>query len=146
MWRSKKLVVSAILVAVVLVGSIGGVVLAADGDDTEPQAQFATLLDKVLAIYEEQTGVAIDREALTDAFAQARDEVRTDALQTRLQSLVEQGKITQAQADECLQWQQAKPDMLFGIGPRAPGGFRGHGGFRGMGGGCGWSGMIAPVQ
>ena len=32
MWRSKKFIVAAVLATVILVGSIGGVVMAADGD------------------------------------------------------------------------------------------------------------------
>ena len=121
MRRSRKLIVVAVLAAVVLVGSIGGIALA-NGDDSEPQARFGQSLDRVCEIYQEKTGVAIDQEALRDAFAQARNEVRTEAMQNRLESMVEEGTITQEQADEFLQWQQARPDVPSGFG------FRGHGG------------------
>jgi len=135
MWRSKKLIIATALAAVIVAGSIGGVVLAADdGDESQPEAGIETLLDRVLAIYEQNTGQAIDRAALTDAFAQAKDEMRTDALQKWLQSLVEQDKISQSQADEYFQWQQARPDFP------AEFGLRGHGGFRGMRGCFGWGG------
>ncbi len=125
MRRSKKLIVVAVLAAVVLVGSIGGIALA-NGDDSEPQVRFGQSLDRVCEIYQEKTGVAIDQEALRDAFAQAQDEVRTEAMQNRLSSMVEEGTITQEQADEFLQWQQARPDFPFGFG------------FRGQGGHCGF--------
>ena len=133
MWRKKKLIAIAVLAAVMLAATIGGVVLAADnGDDSEPEAKYETLLNRVCEIYQEKTGVAIDQEALTDAFAQVQGEMRTEALENYLQSLVEQDKITQAQADEYLDWWQAKPDVSFGFGFGGRGGFRGMGGPRGM--------------
>lgn len=129
MWRSKKLVIAAVLAAVMLAGGIGGVVLATDnGDDSEPEAKHEALLDRVGEIYQQNTGVALDQEALKDAFAQTQSEIQAEALETWLQSLVEEGKITREQADEYLDWWQAKPDVTFGFG------FGGHGGFRGMGG------------
>ena len=147
MWRRKKLVVVAVLATAVLAGSIGGAVIAADnGEDGNPEAALGTLLDRVCAIYEEKTGVAIDQEALKDAFDQAQSEMRTEALETWLQSLVEAGKITQEQADEYLQWQQARPDVPLGPGPNAHGRFRGHGGFRGMGGCRVWGGIGTTTQ
>ena len=96
MWRSKKLVIAVVLAAVMLAGGIGGVVLATDnGDDGEPEAKYEALLDRVGEIYQQNTGVALDQEALKDAFVQAQSEMQAEALETWLQSLVEQGKITQ---------------------------------------------------
>ena len=141
MWRRKKFIMVAVLAAVVLVGSIGGVVLAADnGEDSQPEAKCGAWLDRVREIYEQNTGVVIDQEALEDAIAQARSEMHTEALQIRLQSLVDQGKITQEQADEYLKWQEARPDVPAGFG------FKGHGGFRGMGGMRGFGGPCAPTE
>jgi len=133
MWRSKKFIIVAVLAAVMLVGTISGVVVAADnGDDSEPEARYEALLNRVCEIYQEKTGVTIDQEALKDAFAQAQSEMQTEALGNYLQSLVEQDKITQEQADDYLEWWQGRPDVpaRFGFGDR--GGFRGMGGPRGM--------------
>ena len=128
MWRKKKLIAIAVLMAVMLVGIIGGAVLAADNsDDSEPEAKYEALLDRVCEIYEEKTDIPIDQEALIDAFAQAQSEMQTKALETWLQFLVEDGEITQAQANEYLDWWQVKPDVSFGFG------FSGRDGFRGMG-------------
>lgn len=136
MRRSKKLIMVAVLAAVVLVGSIGGIALANNGDDSQPGASFEGLLDRVCAIYKNNTGNDIDPEALENAFDQAREEIRTEAMQNRIQSLVEQGQITQEQADQYLEWQQSRPDVPFGFG------FRGHGGPRGFGGPClPWNGQ-----
>jgi len=87
MWRSKKFILAGLLATVVLFGSIGGVVLAADnGEDSQPEARYETLLDRVCEIYEENTGVAINSEALKDAFAQARGEMQVEHPKGRLQN------------------------------------------------------------
>ena len=64
--------------------------------------------------------------------------LRIEALKARLQSLVEGGRITQQQADDYLEWQQARPDVTIG------GGFRGRGGFLGMIRMRGFGGMCRP--
>ena len=121
MWRSKKLIIGAVVVAVALLaGSIGVVLAQDDGEGT-------TLLDRVGAIYQQITGNTLDQEALKDAYAQARGELREEALVNRLQNLVDEGKITQEQADEYLEWWQSMPDMPEGFalgqhGMRGPGG------------------------
>ena len=141
MRRSKKFIVIAVLVAVVLAGSIAGVVLAADNEDnSQPDTKCDTLLNRVFEIYEQKTGVTIDEEVLKDAFVQARSEMRTQALQNRVQSLVEQGQVTQEQANQYLEWWGAKPDTPIQFG------FGGHGGFRGMGGMRGYGGPCAPTE
>ena len=142
MWRSKKFIAGVVLAVVLLAGSIGGVALAADNDDDDNQPGIfaGALWDKVSAIYEQKTGVALDQEALKDAFAQAQSELRTEALQSRLQDLVGQGKISQEQADQYLKWQQEKPDFPAGFG------FKGHGGFHGMGGMRGFGGPCPPAE
>jgi len=127
MWRNKKFIIVALLTIALLAGSIGGVVLAADdGNNSQPKAQGVDILEKVCAIYQQKTGVAIDQEALKAAFVQAQGEMQKEREQARLQSLVEQGKLTQEQADKYLEWWQSRPDVPFG--------FPGHGGFRGAGG------------
>ncbi len=129
MWRSKKLVIASVLAGVLLVGSIGGIVLAADNEGgSQPETSLDTLWDKVCEIYQQKTGVTIDQGALKDAFIQAQSEMRIEALRNRLQSLVEQGKLTQEQADQYLEWWQAKPDVPEVFGFRGPCGFRGMGG------------------
>jgi hypothetical protein len=128
MWRSKKLAIVAALALVVLAGSIGGAVVAQNGDDSQPEAQHEALLGRVCEIYQEKSGVAIDQELLKDAFAEAQAEMRTEALQNRLESLVNEGKISEDEADQYLEWWQSRPDILVRFG------FGGHGGVRGWGG------------
>ncbi|MFC2012917.1 hypothetical protein ACFLUE_01365 [Chloroflexota bacterium] len=150
MWRSKKLMLAAGLTVVLLLGSIGGIALANGGDD-EDDCQMETargeLTDRICEIYEENTGVALNSEALADAFAQAASEARSEQLQcladqrtAHLQSLVDQGKITREQADECLERMESMPDNLPGFG------FPGHHGFFGMGGMRSFGGPCAPME
>ncbi|MFC1912036.1 hypothetical protein ACFLXG_02620 [Chloroflexota bacterium] len=130
MWRRKKFIVAVVLAGVLLAGSIGGVVLAVDDEDNnQPVTPFGTMLDRVCEIYENNTGDEIDPEALQAAFTQAQGEIRTEAMQNRFQHLVEQGKITQEEADGMQEWLEAAPDIVKGFS-----GFRGHGGFHGMSG------------
>lgn len=131
MWRSKKFIIVAVLAAVVLAGSIGGVAFAQTStDDSQPAAQHEAMLDKVCVIYEQNTGTAINSEELQKAFDQARSEMQDEALNNYLQSLVDEGKITQEQADQYKAWLESKPEVDVPLAP----GFPGHDMSRGFGG------------
>jgi hypothetical protein len=136
--KMKKPLIIALIATVTTIGITAGVVFAQDDQDTSPPVgpQQGALLDKVAQIYEENTGVALDTQALKDAFIQAGEELRAEALDNNLAKLVEQGVITQEQADQFKEWWQAKPDTL----PERPffrGGWGGHFGPGGMGMGPG---------
>ena len=122
MWRSKKFIIAAVLMGVLLVGSIGGVVLADEGDEaaSEPGARLGALWERACEIYKDNTGDDIDQEVLRSAIDQAQGEMHSEAMQNRLQNMVEQGRLTQEEADEYLQWQQSRPDVpvKFGFGGR----------------------------
>ena len=131
MWK-RKWFIPVVVVSVLLIGGIVGGVVVAGSDSSsniEDQSQitdrFQALLDRVCAIYEENTGVAIDQEQLRDALAQARSEIREEALESWLQNLVEEDKIAQEEVDQYLEWWQSRPDIelpLPGIGGHGPGG------------------------
>jgi len=132
MWRNKKLVLMAMLATLILVGTISGVVLAQDetGDQNQCEDRYGALLERVAGIYEANTGVAIDAEALRDAFSQAQSDMRAEAMQEHLQSLVDQGTINQEEADQYIEWWQSRPDVTL-ASPCGPG-FGGNGfGFHG---------------
>jgi len=113
-WRSKKFIIITATVAAMLALGLSGAVFAdADnGNDAEPGAKHEALLEKVCEIYEGNTGVALDCDELKDVFAQAGEEMMTEMRASRLQSLVNEGRITQEQADELAEWWQSKPDDL----------------------------------
>lgn len=124
MWKNKKVVLLAALAIAAIIGSVvAGVTLAQSGSGNETQAntQYEALLNKVATIYQQNTGVTIDPQQLGTAFTQAQKEMQNEALQTWLQNLVTQGKITQTQADQYLQWWQSRPNTpLLGL-PRGGG-------------------------
>lgn len=148
MKRSKKFVLMTILAAVVLIGGIGGSIALADEEDDVTSRPAALCggpqMDRVCELYEASTGVAIDREELEKAFAEARSEacpdgwggwqkrgeVDPEAMNARLQELLDQGKINQEQFDAMQDRIEAMPDGMPAFG------FRGHGGMRGFGGTC----------
>jgi len=130
--RKRKWFIPVVVLSIVLIGGVtGGVLAAADNSssNTESQSQatdrYQAFLDKACAIYEENTGVAIDSEQLKDALDQARSEIQDEALESRLQDLVDEGKITQEEADQYLEWWQSRPDIelpLPGLGGHGHGG------------------------
>ena len=132
MLRRKRFVIIGLLAAVVLVGSLAGLALAQTVDAGQPK----TLLARVAAI------LGIDQQKVEDAFSQAQREMRDEALDSYLKNMVDQGKITQQQADQYKSWWQARPDTLL---PGPLGRHFGFHGFRGgMKGGRGffWGGPI----
>jgi uncharacterized membrane protein len=130
--RKRKWFIPIVVVSVLLIGGIvGGVIVAADdsSSSTNDQTQFTdrnqALLDRACAIYEEETGITIDSEQLKDALKQARSEIQDEALESRLQNLVDEGMMTQQEADNYLEWWQSRPDVelpLPGLGRPGPGG------------------------
>jgi hypothetical protein len=121
MWRRKKLIIFSVLAAVLLlVGTIGGVAVFAQNGSTSPSdSPGKTLLARVADI------LGIDQQKVEDAFAQAQREMQEEALDDYLKNLVDQGTITQEQADQYKTWWQSRPVLPFEFG------FRSHGGFRG---------------
>ena len=105
MWRSKKVIIIAVSAALVLAGSIGGVVYAQTGNISGNTTSNNTILARVAKI------LGIDQQKVEDAFAQARKDAQTEALDNYLNNLVERGKITQEQADQFKQWRQSRPDL-----------------------------------
>ena len=120
----RRLLFVTLLVGILAIGITGGTILAhgaRTGGDS-PLNSFASRVATILGI--EETRVQ-------DAFDQAAREMQDVALQQKLDRQVEQGHLTQEQADEHMKWFLSRPEGL-SFGP----GFRRHG-F--LGGGK-WSG------
>ena len=113
MWKSKRFVVIAVIVAIVLVGTVAGVALAqtSDGPATTPPKTFA---GRVAAI------LGIDQQKVEDAFAKANRDIADEALSGKLDALVKSGKMTQEQADKYKSWWQSRPDTMPGLGQKGP--------------------------
>ena len=71
-----------------------------------PQAEAGCLLARVAGILD------IPQEDLVNAFKQARQEMRGEAFTRSLDKAVEQGLITQEEADEIRGWWEQKPEAL----------------------------------
>ena len=117
--RKRKWFIPAVLLPLLLIGGIaGGMVALADdssintADQVQAAGRHQLLLDRACAIYEEETGVAIDSEQLRAALGRARSEMQDEALENRLQNLVSEGKITQEEADQYLEWWQSRPGIV----------------------------------
>jgi polyhydroxyalkanoate synthesis regulator phasin len=103
MFKTKKtLILVPVIAVVVLLCATVGVVMAQDGQN--PPGAGQDMLARVAQI------LGIDEQKLTDAFKQAQNESQTQ----RLANLVEEGKITQQQADQLTAWEESKPDSSAG--------------------------------
>jgi hypothetical protein len=119
MFKSKKwLIISVVTLAmVVVVGVFAGVAYAqTPGNGEDGENTFAARVAEILGIEQQQ---------VEDAFQQAREEMRDEAMNARLDKLVEDGKLTQEQADEYKDWIESRPDVPVQLGPRAGKAFRG---------------------
>jgi hypothetical protein len=112
----KRTKILAIVVAAVLVLTLGLTTIAfasgsseEEGDgDKGPRQTFISKVASILGLEEEQ---------VTDAFRQARREMCDEALEQRLQKAVENGFLTQEQAEQILEWWQNRPDVMEGFCP-----------------------------
>ena len=107
MHLKKKILIISVLCVVVLAGVLGGFAIASanDGD-----AAGTTLMAKVAEIYQKNTGTAIDAQELQKAFAEAGASLQLEVRDQMLQKLVDDGKITQEQADAWKTWLNTRPD------------------------------------
>ena len=105
MSRKVKVLISALVVAVLL--TMGGITMVmAEGEEETtppPKATAKGLLERVADILE------IDKEALIDAFKQAQQEMMGDAFINRLNQAVKEERITREQADEIIRWWGQRP-------------------------------------
>ena len=116
--------------AVVAVAVISfSVALAQENENSDSNA--SELAIKVAEI------LGLDTAVVDDAIKQTREELRDEAIQKRLDALVEKGRLTQERADESLNWIQSRPEGIPAIGKHFFGkrghhkSWKSHGGFFG---------------
>lgn len=135
--RRKRVLIPA-LAALLLTGAIAGTAFAQSGssDDDPTVSRFVEVLAGKLGIGEEELQTALDE---TKAELQAeRKAAREQQLRDKLAAMVEEGKITQEQADEYLDWRLNPPELASGKFDKKSSFGRGHhrgkkGGFWGRG-------------
>ena len=113
---TKKVLVIGVLCVAVAAAVIGGVTVAnADSSGTsanQTQTAVSTLMEKVAEMYQKDTGTAIDPQALQKAFQEAGAALRADRLDQMLAKMVEEGRITQEQADQWKAWWDSRPATM----------------------------------
>ena len=108
MSKTLKVLIS-ILVAALLLTMAGVTMVMAEGEEeTTPPSEASAkgFLERVADILE------IDQEDLIDAFKQAKQEMKEEAFINRLNQAVAEGRITQEQADEIMEWWKLKPEVI----------------------------------
>ena len=110
MSKKLKILISALLVAILLTVGATATVMAQGEEETTPPSEESgnTLLGRVAEI------LGIDEEDLTAAFTQARQEMSEAAFIDRVNEAVAEGLITQEQADAITGWWQQRPDEALG--------------------------------
>jgi hypothetical protein len=118
MSKRKKIILSVVLSTAAVVGITTGIVFAEDENDVaQPEARQEALLQRICEIYEDNTGVAIEPEMLKDAFIEAQEEMMAEAMEGRLDKLVEEGVISSEEAQQLKDWLAARPETSL---PRRP--------------------------
>ncbi|MFH1560340.1 MAG: hypothetical protein ABID84_02880 [Chloroflexota bacterium] len=85
--------VVSLLVGVLALGVVGGTALAQE-EGTASDSPLGKFASRVAAI------LGLDEAQVQDAFNQAAGEIQDEALQRKLDCMVEQGRLTQEQADD----------------------------------------------
>jgi len=108
MSKKVKVLISVLVVALLLTVGATATVMAEGEEETTPPPEVSEngLLDRVADI------LGIDQEDLINAFKQAQQEMRGEAFISRLNQAVEEGYITQGQADEIRNWWGLKPEGI----------------------------------
>ena len=114
-------------IAVVAVAIISFSIALAQGIEGS-DSNASKLATKVAGI------LGLDTAVVDDAIKQAREELRDEATQKKLDALVEKGRLTKKQADEYLNWIQSKPEAIPAIGKRFFGKRGYHSGWKSHGG------------
>ena len=106
--KTLKFTIAPLLAIILISGSVGAVL--AQPNENVPERR-AALISKVADILD------VDQQTLENAFEQARQEQRGEALDTRLAELVNEGTITQQQANKFNAWINSRPDIPL-VGPQ----------------------------
>ncbi|MBL7119145.1 MAG: hypothetical protein ISS53_00510 [Dehalococcoidia bacterium] len=108
----KHIKLVAIAVAAMIVLTVGLTTVAfAESSGDGGSGVVNTFISKVASI------LGLGEEQVADAFEQARDEMRDEAQGQCLQDAVEEGRITEQEADQIRQWLQDRPEALDELGP-----------------------------
>ncbi len=110
---TKKWIIIGVVCLVVAVGVIlGGVAIANAANNNSASSANTTRVNvwnEVAQMYQKDTGTAIDPSALQKAYQEAGKALQENKIDQMLQNLVNQGKITQDQANAWKTWWDSRP-------------------------------------
>jgi len=106
MSKRVKVLVSVLVAVLLLVASGTAIAMAQEEEEPAPPVESNGLLARVAGI------LGIPEEDLIDAFGQARQEMREGVFLDALDKAIEEGIITQEEADEIEEWWEQKPEAL----------------------------------
>jgi hypothetical protein len=122
----KKRLLLPVAATMIVISIVTGGAIMAQENGSGKTPVIESFASRVAAI------LGLDEAQVQDAMDQARREMQDEALQRKLDSMVERGWLTQEQSDEYWQWYQSRPEGIWEFGGPGPGfGFGGHG--HGMG-------------
>ena len=100
----KRWIIVSVVMAALAIALTGGAILAQD-EDEDGSKSFAGRVAEILGL---------DEDTVADAMEQAKEEMRDEAIKAKLDALVEDGTITQDEADAYLEWLESRPNVDFG--------------------------------
>ena len=137
----KRWLAIALTMTILVSGLVGTGIAMADETDGTSDSFISSLASKVATI------LGLDEATVQDAIDQAQTELHDEAMQSKLDALVQSGAITQEQADAWGNWYGSMPDVMPGFGGRGFGfGFGGRGGHGHGRGGFGGFHNCPPAQ
>ena len=92
---------------VAVVGAFAGLAAAQSGDD---DGEVQTFVERVAAV------LGIESDDLESAMEQVKIEIRSERRDAKFAELVENGTLTQEEADAIKDWQDSKPEIEFNFG------------------------------
>lgn len=103
--RKRNLLLVLVTAAVLALGITGGAIWAqeADAQDDSARKSMASRVAEILGLGEEE---------VQDAFKQAGREIKDEKFQNRMDRLVENGKLTEDEAAEAVDWFQSRPENI----------------------------------
>jgi hypothetical protein len=116
--KVRWIIIAATAIALIIAAGItAGFAYAGTSTPTTAPTANTTRVDPQKTLYTKvATILGIDESKLESAFNQAQKDIQNEDLTNRLNSMVQNGTITQAQADAYLKWWQSRPDVADQIG------------------------------
>ena len=116
--RLSIFVIGTAVSVVAVVGAFAGLAAAQSGDDDGDRQTFT---ERVAAI------LGIEADDLESAMQQVKEEIQTERRDAKFAELVENGTLTQEEADAIEEWQASKPEVEFNFDGEDGDGKRGWG-------------------